>query len=105
MSDKHGSTHSWGGTNQVQDWILRKRTRPNWSIDQSIEAPTKLAQHKISATIIRPLRRRGSSGDRRGSSSSNSNKGDLVSLRDRPPRWGRFTRATLPLPYPGGGTL
>jgi hypothetical protein len=28
MSDKHGSTHSWGGTNQVQDWILSKQTRP-----------------------------------------------------------------------------
>jgi hypothetical protein len=47
----------------------------------------ELAQHKISARIFRPLRWRApSSGNRRGS--NNINKGILVSLRDRPPRWG-----------------
>jgi hypothetical protein len=64
----------------------------------------ELAQHKISARIFRPLRWRApSSGNRRGS--NNINKGILVSLRDCPPRWGRLTRATLPVPYRGGGTL
>jgi len=42
---------------------------------------------------------------RRPARQQQQQQGDLVSLRDRPPRWGRFTRATLPLPYPGGGTL
>jgi len=59
----------------------RAENKTSWKrsqqTDRSIEAPRKLAQHKISATINRPLRRRGpSSGDRRGSSSS-SDKGIL----------------------------
>jgi hypothetical protein len=27
-SDRHRSTRSWGGTNQLRDWILGYRTRP-----------------------------------------------------------------------------